>query len=70
VRERRGPLGALAGLAEDVLAGARRRQREREPRVIVYDSAGHPRIVPEGEQRDRLLELADELVSLAGPEGE
>lgn len=65
-KERKGPLGAMAGLAEDLVAGMRRRQQEREPRVVVYDAAGHPRVVPEGEDRERILELADELVSLSG----
>jgi hypothetical protein len=65
-KERKGPLGAMAGLAEDLVAGMRRRQQEREPRVVVYDAAGHPRVIPEGEDRDRMLDLADELVSLSG----
>ncbi len=65
-KERKGPLGAMAGLAEDLMAGMRRRQHEREPRVVVYDATGHPRVVPEGEDRERILELADELVSLSG----
>jgi hypothetical protein len=65
-KERKGPLGAMAGLAEDLVAGMRRRQQEREPRVVVYDAAGHPRVVPDGEDRERILELADELVSLSG----
>jgi hypothetical protein len=69
-KERKGPLGPLQGLAEDLLAGAKRRQRDREPHVVLYDSAGHPATLPDGEQRERILELADELVSLAGAESE
>ncbi|MGZ4201517.1 MAG: hypothetical protein ACXVRH_05630 [Thermoleophilaceae bacterium] len=69
-KERKGPLGPLAGLAEDLLAGAKRRQRDREPRVVLYDSAGHSVTLPEGEPRERMLELADELVSLNGTESE
>jgi hypothetical protein len=65
-KERKGPLGAVAGLAEDLVAGVRRRQHEREPRVVVYDAAGHPRTIAEGEARERMLEIADELVSLSG----
>jgi hypothetical protein len=65
-KERKGPLGAVAGLAEDFVAGMRRRQHEREPRVVVYDAAGHPRVIPEGEERERLLDIADELVALSG----
>jgi signal transduction histidine kinase len=64
-KERKGPLGAVAGLAEDLMAGMRRRQEEREPRVVVYDAGGHPRVIPEGMERDRLLDIADELIDLS-----
>ena len=37
---------------------------------MLYDSAGHSVTLPEGEQRERMLELADELVSLSGTESE
>lgn len=46
MKERRGPISRVSGLAEGVAAGARRRQREREPRVMVYDAGGRPRVVP------------------------
>jgi hypothetical protein len=65
-KERKGPLGALGGLAEDLAAGMRRRQEEREPRVVVYDSAGHSRVIPEGMERDRILDVADEMIDLTG----
>jgi hypothetical protein len=65
-KERKGPLGAVAGLAEDLVAGMRRRQHDREPRVVVYDAAGHPRTIADGDDRERMLEIADELVSLSG----
>jgi hypothetical protein len=63
-KERKGPLGALGGLAEDVVAGMRRRQEEREPRVVVYDSAGHARVVPDGVERAQILDVADEMIDL------
>jgi hypothetical protein len=69
-KERKGPLGPLAGLAEDLLAGAKRRQRDREPRVVLYDAAGRAATLPDGEERERLLELADELVALDGSEAQ
>jgi hypothetical protein len=64
-KERKGPLGAVAGLAEDVVAGMRRRQHEREPRVVVYDAAGHAKVIPDGMERDRILDIADELIDLS-----
>jgi hypothetical protein len=68
-KERKGPLGAVAGLAEDLVAGMRRRQEEREPRVVVYDSAGHARVMPDGVERERILDVADEMIDLTA-EGE
>jgi hypothetical protein len=63
-KERKGPLGAVAGLAEDLAAGMRRRQEEREPRLVVYDAAGHSKVVPDGVERDRILDVADEMIDL------
>ena len=64
-RERKGPLGAVVGLAEDVLAGVRRRQREREPKVVLYDSAGHARTLASGAAgREEILETAGSMVAL------
>ncbi len=45
MRDRRGRIGRLTGIAEDV-AAARRRQRGRAPRVVLYDERGHPRLLP------------------------
>jgi hypothetical protein len=68
-KERKGPLGTVAGLAEDLVAGMRRRQHEREPRVVVYDPAGHGRVIPEGVESERILDVADEMIDLTA-EGE
>jgi len=65
-KERKGPLGAVAGIAEDVVAGMRRRQEERDPRVVIYDAAGHSRVVPDGVDRERILDVADEMIDLSG----
>jgi hypothetical protein len=66
VRERRkGPIGRAAGLAEGVAATVRRMQREREPRVLVYDETGYARLVqPNGRGYERLLETAEAMVEL------
>jgi hypothetical protein len=45
VRDRRG-IGRITGIAEGVAAAARRRQRGRAPRVVLYDEQGHPRLLP------------------------
>jgi hypothetical protein len=61
-KERKGPLGKVAGIAEDFAAGQRRRQARQEPRVAIYDGAGHPRVLlAESPGRAELLELADEM---------
>jgi hypothetical protein len=65
-KERKGPLGKVAGMAEDFAAGQRRRQARREPRVAIYDGAGHARVLPDGATgRAELLELAEEMTDLA-----
>ena len=71
MRERRkGPIGRAAGLAGGVAATVRRMQREREPRVLVYDPSGYARLVqPEARGHDRIMGLAEEMLSeVAGRE--
>jgi hypothetical protein len=67
VRER--PKGAVAratAVAEGVAGAVRRRQREREPRVVLYGAPGAPRLLPPGAKgQDDLLDVADQLVLLA-----
>jgi hypothetical protein len=72
VRERRkGPIGRAAGLAEGVAATVRRMQREREPRVLLYDETGYARLVqPEGRGHQRLLDIADRMVALGDEPGD
>ena len=63
--KRKGPIGRAAGLAEGVAATVRRLQREREPRVLVYDETGYARLVqPNGRGYERLLETAERMVAL------
>jgi hypothetical protein len=65
--KRKGPIGRAAGLAEGVAATVRRLQREREPRVLVYDETGYARLVqPNGRGYERLLEAAEKMVALVG----
>jgi hypothetical protein len=63
--KRKGPIGRAAGLAEGVAATVRRMQRERGPRVLVYDETGYARLVqPNGRGYERLLETAERMVAL------
>lgn len=68
--KRKGPLSRAAGLAEGMAATVRRIQREREPRVIVYDPAGYARLVqPEARGHDRIMEVAEQMLTqVAGRE--
>ena len=64
MKEQRGPVGRIA----DTITGTmRRRQRDREPRVLIYDAAGLPRLIPAGtEAHTELVETAQRLVDVAG----
>ena len=65
---RKGAIGRATGIAEGVAAAMRRRQRSREPRVLVYDQLGHSRLLaPDSPHRDRILDVCDELVELTMP---
>jgi len=62
--KRKGPISRAAGLAEGVAATVRRMQREREPRVLVYDPSGYARLVqPEARGHARIMEIAEQMVS-------
>jgi hypothetical protein len=62
------PKGAVAratAVAEGVAAAVRRRQREREPRVVLYSAPGDPRLLAPGSKgHDRILDIAAEMVAL------
>ena len=63
---RKGPIGRAADIAEGVAAAVRRMQREREPRVLVYDQTGYARLVqPEARGHERILEIGEQMVELA-----
>jgi len=68
VKERRGALGRASELAGSVMAGVRRRQQAREPKVLLYDEDGRPRMLDaDADAALRLLETAQEMVALVGP---
>jgi hypothetical protein len=68
VKQRRGALGRATELAESVVAGVRRRQQARAPKVLLYDREGRPRTLdPNSDNADALLATAREMVALAGP---
>ena len=67
--KRKGPISRAAGIAEGMAATVRRMQREREPRVLVYDPAGYARLVqPEARGHERIMEIAEAMVAQAGEE--
>jgi hypothetical protein len=62
--KRKGPISRAAGLAEGVAATVRRMQREREPRVLVYDPSGYARLVqPEARGHARIMEIAEQMLA-------
>jgi hypothetical protein len=64
--KRKGPMGRAADLAEGFAATMRRMQREREPRLLVYDETGYARLVqPNGRGYQSLVETAERMVALA-----
>jgi hypothetical protein len=66
VKERRGTVRRLTGLAEGVAAAARRRQRDRSPRALVYDEAGHPSVLPsDSPDFDAVVAAAQRLIEVA-----
>ena len=66
----KGAIGRATAVAEGVAAGVRRRQREREPRVLLYARPGEPRILAPGAKgQDRILDIAERIVALVD-EGE
>ena len=60
MRERRGPLGRTVGaFAESLASAAKGRQTLCQPRVVVYDDAGHSRLLrADSPEHERLLETA------------
>ncbi|MFL5896042.1 MAG: hypothetical protein ACJ76Z_13150 [Thermoleophilaceae bacterium] len=69
MKDRRGALGRAGQLAGSVVAGVKRRQAARAPKVLLYDDAGRPRTLePSSEPAEALVDTARRMVELAGPE--
>jgi hypothetical protein len=61
----REPRGQFAKIADTITGTMRRRQRGREPRVIVYGADLRPRLVPPGDEAHAsIVEAAERLVVL------
>ena len=69
MKERKGPFGLMVGgIVDSVVQTARRRAQDREPRALIYDDAGRPRLLKPGEEgRDALVETGGRLIELVGP---
>ena len=68
MKERKGPFGLMVGgIVDSVVQTARRRAQDREPRALVYDASGRPRLLKPGEPgRDELVEAGARLIELVG----
>lgn len=64
--QRKGALGRVGDIAETLAAGAKRRQQAREPRVLIHDDAGEPRVLQPGMKgRDEIVEVAEQMIEVA-----
>lgn len=69
MRERRGAIGRASELADSLVAGVKRRQAARAPKVLLYDESGRPRTLdPSSDAAQELIATARALVELAGPD--
>jgi hypothetical protein len=69
MRERRGAIGRASELAGSVVAGVKRRQAARAPKVLLYDEAGRPRTIEASSDAGAaLVETARLMVDLIRPE--
>lgn len=69
MRDRRGLTGRASELAESVVAGVKRRQAARAPKVLLYDEAGRPRTLDaRSDGGAALVETARAMLDLVGPD--
>ena len=69
MRGRRGALGRAGEIAGSVVAGVKRRQAARVPKVLLYDEDGRPRTLdPSSETTEALVDTARRMVDVAGPD--
>ncbi len=67
--KRKGPIGRAAGLAEGVAATVRRMQRDREPRVLLYDATGYARLLqPDARGYEAALDVSESMVRIVDGE--
>ncbi len=67
----RGAIGRATAVAEGVAAAVRRRQRDREPRVLLYRRPGDPRVLAPGAKgHDALLDLAERMIAVLDDAGD
>ena len=60
----KGAIGRATAVAEGVAAAVRRRQRDREPRVLLYRRPGDPQVLAPGAKGyDAILELAERMIA-------
>jgi hypothetical protein len=67
MRARRGRLGRTVGAVADSIASAARRggPRAGEPRVVVYDAAGHAALLrAEDPEHELILAIAERMIGL------
>ena len=63
--------GQFAKLADTISGTMRRRQRDREPRVLLYDANGiSRRLPPDDDSHAGIVEVAGRLVALANEDGQ
>lgn len=69
MKERKGAFGLMVGgIVDSVVQTARRRAQDREPRALVYDADGRPRLLKADEPgRSDLIATAGRLIDLAAP---
>jgi hypothetical protein len=68
---KKGALSRATGLAEGMAATVRRMQRDRDPRILVYDQAGLSRLLqPESRGYDRVIETCTRMVELVNRDAE
>ncbi len=61
----KGPVARATYVAEGVATAMRRRQRDKEPRVLLYRRPGDPRVLAPGAKgQDAVLEVAEKMVVL------
>jgi hypothetical protein len=69
MKDRRGAIGRATEIAGSVVAGVKRRQAARAPKVLLYDEAGRPRTLDSAsEAAAALVETARLMVDMVAPD--